>query len=86
MDLEVVLYLYVTHEPCNFCVQMLLHYSQLKEIFAPSDKQTLRVKSWPRFSTERAQVQDMNNSLQQKGRKLMSFLTGTILGHLYLHK
>lgn len=45
MDLEVVLYLYVTHEPCNFCVQMLLlHYSQLKEIFAPSDKQTLRVK------------------------------------------
>ncbi|KAL3156742.1 hypothetical protein ABBQ38_001017 [Trebouxia sp. C0009 RCD-2024] len=32
MDLEVILYLYVTQEPCNFCVQMLLlHHSQLKD-------------------------------------------------------
>lgn len=40
----VISYLYVTQEPCNFCVQMLLlHHPKLKAIYAPSDKQTLKV-------------------------------------------
>ena len=39
-----ILYLYVTQDPCNFCVQMLLlHHPKLKAIYAPSDKQTLKV-------------------------------------------
>ncbi len=43
-ELEVILYLYVTQEPCNFCVQMLLlNHPKLKAIYAPSDKQTLKV-------------------------------------------
>ena len=44
IEFEVILYLYVTQEPCNFCVQiLLLHHPKLKAIYAPSDRQMLKV-------------------------------------------
>lgn len=77
----VILYLYVTQAPCNFCVQMLLlHHPKLKAIQTSKCSRCM----WPRLNTERVQVQAMDSSLRQKGRKSILFLTGTQLGHLYL--